>query len=383
MGSALIGRRKPAVAQPAPAGPRLPRVAILSPCIEQGGAERWMTSLGRYCDVDWAGCIVAEDRATFDITCKDLRQFMPIYSSGLGQPASRYVTRCGTWQEAFAHATAGIDVLLVWGVGNQLAQIPRELLPPRIVLVSHGACRWTQKVIKDNEPFATHYTAVAKAAVEPYPAHLRDRVTVIHNGAEIDRCVPIVGRAETRRMWGIRPDWTLVGYVGRFASEKDPGAVIRAVAKLPSNYYAALIGGGQLEPQLREAARRLIPGRFRFMPWDNRIGDSLAALDCVVVNSEAEGFGNIFVESFLARVPVVCSNVGVIPELEQDHGQLTWRTTYNDPGEGLAKAVLKATGDCGSDEICDRAYDVAWQGFTAPKMGAAWRRYIDTLMERT
>ena len=382
MGGALIGRQKRRTSKPtyvAAVQPVRPKVAFVCPCVLRGGAERWMIGLARYCqDCDFTGVLITPNGPSNSLTCEELSRHMPIHTHGSDQfeNDNSYVQRHSTWQQAFDAACSKADILVVWGIENHLADINPSSIPSIVVLASHGSCQWTTNWLVRNQRYATHFAAVSRAARNPYPDALKPSVKVINNGAEIDRCTPLLGRHATRAAWGIPAGVKCVGYLGRFAVEKEPGAVIRAVSHLPSDHWAVFVGCGPLEAPLREACERKIPGRYRFVPFARHVGDALAALDALIIASPHEGFCYAIIESWLARCPVVGTQVGATIEMEEIHGQLTFAIPYQDSGEVIAKQVLAATSPAGRTTV-ERAFQVAWNHLTAAKMGHDWNEWFN------
>src|SRR5690606_25406758 len=94
---------------------------------------------------------------------------------------------------------------------------------------------------------------------------------IIYNGVDLQRLRPTKTRREIRRDWQAADDTKFVGYVGRFAAEKNPLAVVQAVASLPLNYRAVLVG--QCTEPYRSEAERLLPSRTLFLGHVDDIGN--------------------------------------------------------------------------------------------------------------
>lgn len=381
MGSAVCGRRRHPIAATEPTEQR-PKVAFVSPCFMLGGVERWLMDVARFADLDYTGICLSPGAQVHPLALREMRRFMPIHCADTSGPGagSPLLTRHASWKAAFAAIVANADILVLWGITGEVSQIEPSILPPVVVSVSHGEADWTRRMLAQCRPLCTHFAAVAEAARAMYSPDLQPSVKVIHNGADPGRCVPRVSREETRQRYGIPQDAKVVGYIGRYAVDKDPGAVIRAVSALPKEYFAVLQGSGELEPALRASCLKLIPGRFAFLPYSSDVGTALAAMDCVIVASQHEGFCYVIAESWLARVPVVSTRVGIVPHAEQQFGQLTWPIDFNEPALSLRTAVMNAVSD--PKEICERAYAAAWNNYTAQKMGAEWREYLTSLVTR-
>ena len=115
------------------------------------------------------------------------------------------------------------DVLVVWGVPQLRDHLEGFNRP--VVLVSHGVGggAWAYRMIRSNESGATHFVAVSEAARLAFSPEVRDRVAVIYNGIDVERCTPSVPREQMRTRWGFTEKHRLIGYVGRYSWEKNPG----------------------------------------------------------------------------------------------------------------------------------------------------------------
>ena len=170
-----------------------------------------------------------------------------------------------------------------------------------------------------------------------------------------------------------------VGFVGRLSPEKNPLATSRAVRALGSGYRAVYVGKGYGE-DMRPAARDLTPDAIFVDPMQ-QVGDALHALDCLIMASPAEGFSLVLVESLMAGLPVVATPVGVVPDLERDHGlKLTTVPVHPSPHQ-LASAVQQAISPSNRG-LVQRAQSVALNHDTAHTMAQRWTDFLQTIAQR-
>ena len=112
-----------------------------------------------------------------------------------------------------------------------------------------------------------------------------------------------------------------IGYVGRFIEEKGVLDLVDALALLGEKYRLVLVGGGPLEPQLKEHIQRLsLQNRVDIIPPKARdeLAKLYASFDMLVLPSRTgyfwkEQYGRVLVESLACGVPVVGSQSGAIP----------------------------------------------------------------------
>ncbi len=139
-------------------------------------------------------------------------------------------------------------------------------------------------------------------------------------------------------------------YAGRIASNKGLPGLVEALARLPDadRLPLLLVGAEWGEGErIRATARRLgIEDRIRFLghradPVEYR--SILGHARLLVLPSEWEAFGLVLLEAMAARVPVVASAVGGIPEVLED-GAAGRLVPFGDP-EALARAIAESLRD--------------------------------------
>lgn len=381
--AARCERESEAAATPATylprSGPPL-RVGLVTPNLVLGGAEFWILGLLKYCDprdIAWSGVVITNPDLCDETMCRQAARHAPLYSGPQENsdrtfaPETTCVRRFRTLREAVARLCRGSGVIVVWGVANFGEHLEGHDFSGQIVLVSHGACDWTETVVKSNAPIANWRVGVSAAAAAAFRS--ADAV-VIHNGGDHERCQITRQRREVRREWGARGDEKLVGYVGRFSWEKNPAAAALAVRELGPPFRAVYIGSGWKRDDVQAYVRGLAP-RTIFLPAHMDIGNALNALDVLVLASPSEGFSLILTEAWLCGVPTVATRVGAVPELEAQHGQLVVAVPTNPTGEQLAAAVRDALG-AESAAIVNRAKKVAWSDYTAKAMAHRWTRFL-------
>ena len=85
------------------------------------------------------------------------------------------------------------------------------------------------------------------------------------------------------------------------------------------NAHAAIAGGGELEPYLRELAEELgVMQRVHVLGPRQDVPALMHALDVFAMPSIWEGFGLVLLEAMAAGKPIVASRVATIPEVVVD-----------------------------------------------------------------
>lgn len=145
---------------------------------------------------------------------------------------------------------------------------------------------------------------------------------VIPNGVAAARPVEPGSREAWRTAHGFAPDDLLVAAVGRFEPQKNPLGLIAAFARAAAGRPAmrlAMAGEGSLLERSRALAEKLgIAGRVSFLGLFQRVPEMLSACDLFVLASHWEGAPMAVIEALAARLPVVATAVGGVPELVVD-----------------------------------------------------------------
>jgi len=173
-----------------------------------------------------------------------------------------------------------------------------------------------------------------------------DKLDVIYNGIhpEKKRVNPTIDRIAFRRRFA-EEDEQIIYYVGRITYEKGIRQLLEAAPKvihaMGGKVKFVIIGGGNTEPLQRRAWELGIQERCiftGFMP-DLELDQFQTIASCAVFPSLYEPFGIVALESFAARVPVVVSDTGGMPEVVQ-HGRTGMVTQANNP-DSIAWGILE------------------------------------------
>lgn len=283
------------------------RVGIVTPNLMVGGVESWLLSLAK----EWARSGQVEIVGIGHIGTEGTHQ--PTFTQQITRVA-QVVTSCdieGSHKvrspvDAAGAIAAAADVLIVWSVSADiLARVKRPGLT--VAGVSHGCHDWWMGAAA---PLVDRWAAVDPVAVAPIPA-TSEKVKIIPNGIDLERCQSSLTQQEARRRLGLPPDGKVVGYVGRLSPEKRIAEIAASAAHLPSGWRVLIVGDG------READTAVGEWVYR-RPATEAIGDVWRACDVAVVASEAEGYCLAAVEALAAGVPLAATRVGVVEQIANE-----------------------------------------------------------------
>jgi glycosyltransferase involved in cell wall biosynthesis len=129
-----------------------------------------------------------------------------------------------------------------------------------------------------------------------------ERVHYLPNFVTVDDAAPL-----SRDTFATPPAVPLALALGRFHPNKGFDLLLDAVASLPQ-LHLWLAGDGPLRAALEQRAAVLgIAPRVRFLGWRGDVSALLAAADFLVCPSRHEPLGNVILEAWAARRPVVAT----------------------------------------------------------------------------
>lgn len=261
------------------------------------------------------------------------------------------------------HTTTEADVwnwiaearnMVLWG-----SPIPKRWAPVpgnRTIGVSHGDGPWTRSWLWNKYD-------VCLAVSEP-AGRCFTRYTNVGGAIDFNRVSPT--GENIRAQLGIRHWETVIGYLGRFSSEKGLDLLIPMTAELPNVRKVAM--GKGLE-------RNLFDSTWSVLENDGcNIGDFFDTIDVLVIPSPAEGLPLVALESMYNKVPIIVqSGVGCIDEIEKDLAmQVTtkFRPEYKTLGDPINRALQ-------TDKFkLELARDYVMEHCTPGKLARRWLEFL-------
>lgn len=182
-------------------------------------------------------------------------------------------------------------------------------------------------------------------------------VSLIYNGVPEGPPLPTPEqRAALRAEMDIPTDAFAVVHVGRFVRDKGQDLLVQAMRSVPANIHLYLVGDpatdfGQ-EALAPLAEHPELAARVHTLGYRNDVQRLLPAFDAFALASRREALSIAVIEAFAARVPVVATRVGGVPEIvrHEDTGLLV--PTEN--AAALAAGMLRLQSDA---SLCARLVD--------------------------
>jgi glycosyltransferase involved in cell wall biosynthesis len=192
-----------------------------------------------------------------------------------------------------------------------------------------GRCR---HIIADSQAIERNLVA------HGYAAH---GISVIYTGVPD---APVQDRAAIRRELGMDEDTIAVVHAGRFIKDKGQDTLVKAMSLVTHPKVRLFLIGGTDTEFAREVAQ--IPqdaARITYLGFRRDVQRILQGFDMYVQPSRREGLPLAVSEAFVARLPVIASTVGGMPEVVL-HEQTGLQVPPDDPA-ALAAAISRLAQD--------------------------------------
>ena len=150
------------------------------------------------------------------------------------------------------------------------------------------------------------------------------RITVVHNGVDLEALSRSHAGPDIRRQWGVAPHAPLLIAVGRLAPAKGHRDLLQALGELIKQerwreVRLLVVGAGALLAELkRQAADAGIADRVIFTGFQRDVVPFLRAADVFVLPSIQEGLSLSALEAMALSKPVIACRVGGTPEVVVD-----------------------------------------------------------------
>ncbi len=168
-----------------------------------------------------------------------------------------------------------------------------------------------------------------------------DRIRVLYNGIDLNRCRPSRSRQEMRTTLGLPQDVPVLAIVSRLDHwGKGHRELFQAMVQIKAHWpvHCLVIGGGQRQGEMMALVQDLgLGSSVTFVGQRQDVPDLLGAVDIFVLPSYSEGVSRSLLEAMALGLPVVVSEAGGSPEVVQ-HAVNGLLVPVKDP-EALAQAL--------------------------------------------
>ena len=209
------------------------------------------------------------------------------------------------------------DSMLLWNVRNAGLEAEKRFSWRVLTVLLAGMSKLPHSIVSNS---VAGIESHAKLGYRPHGwAH-------IPNGWDASDQVPTPEQRQGQRaLFGLPKSDTLIGWVGRFAMQKDPTTFLSAVSLLHNRYpnLRFVLAGKDLAPStqpFRDAMQNVgFRDRLIFLGEVGNVDALLPALDAMTLTSAyGEGLPNSIGEAMAAGLPVIATDVGDVRRLSVD-----------------------------------------------------------------
>lgn len=141
---------------------------------------------------------------------------------------------------------------------------------------------------------------------EGWPAN---RVACLPNFVDCPRNSELRSKAALRVSMGIPPNVIVLFSAGRFHQNKGFDLVLDVLQELPENVHFLLVGEGPERAELISRCEEFgLRARVHIFGWADDVTPYAKASDIWVVPSRIEPLGNVVIESWAHKIPVIASD---------------------------------------------------------------------------
>jgi glycosyltransferase involved in cell wall biosynthesis len=148
------------------------------------------------------------------------------------------------------------------------------------------------------------------------------KIRVVPYGVDVEKFDSALSRGEAREKLGLSGGRFLIGTVGRLEEQKGQKYLIDAAGRLCREGREAtllIVGSGREEDRLRDQAMREgIGDAVHFLGTRRDLPELFRAMDVFAFPSLWEGFPIALLSAMAARLPVIVTPVGGVPEVVKD-----------------------------------------------------------------
>jgi glycosyltransferase involved in cell wall biosynthesis len=202
----------------------------------------------------------------------------------------------------------------------------------------------------------------------------RDKIVVVHNG---------ISESTEEKNLPVKVDGFIIGTIARLTKTKGIEYLINAfydIAKKYNHVRLVIIGDGEERKSLENLVKKLnIKDKVYFLGNIPGARDYIKNFQIFVLPSLFEPFGLVILEAFSAKVPVIATKVGGIPEIIRDgvDGILVPPKDIN----ALSTAIVTLIEKEGLRyELAQNGYEKFINEFTSTKMAKRTRAVYEEIL---
>jgi glycosyltransferase involved in cell wall biosynthesis len=333
-----------------------PKVALITPSLGMGGAERWIVTLAKFFNEVDPYLILNLSGQSDSILLNEIPSTTRILSNFYSRP------------EKIIDALSDADVVISWCFNLNL--ILKDKLKCPTIDVSHSDPQWKdhKSLIDHTSKNSKYHVGVSKIAASSYKKNNSD---VIYNGIDTNRLKESKGRIEQRKEWGCENDKVIL-FLSRLSEEKNPKILLECSELFDESWKFLFVDIGSLKQHFNSIKK----SKIKIIKKTKDIGDYYAGADVVVLPSDIEGMPLVLLESWFCAVPVVTTRYASYLELEDMHGELCLSTQVRPTAIEFSDKIRQAFYEGRNSKRVILAKSVVENNYTHETMIKNWEKYI-------
>lgn len=211
-----------------------------------------------------------------------------------------------------------------------------------------------------------------------------NKICLIENGVNLDRFQKNIDFGSIKESLGIKKGVPVVGTVGALTKEKGHMILLNAARKVNRIFPQAIflfVGDGRERLKLENVAYKLgIADKVIFAGMRKDVPEILSVLDVFVLPSFYEGLPMALLEAQTAKIPVIATRVGAIPDVVED-GVTGILVPPKDP-QSIAEAMITILSDNQfASRIAQSGFERVRDNFSSIKMAGKYLSIYKELIE--
>lgn len=244
-----------------------------------------------------------------------------------------------------------------------------RLLPRRLI------CRW---LLHDNWTLVTVSESVKNDILSTLGT-TKASMKVIYNCLDMATTQQnLLSKQQARKKLNLDPQSFIFGCTARLVSGKGLHHLLDAFAELNTDKMVqlAIIGDGCEREQLSKQAQKLgLQDRIKFCGWRDDAAIYATAFDTFILPTTNEGFGLVLLEAACAKIPIIASVAGGIPEVAENTEIILVQPRDNVEMVSAMKKIL-AIGDVERNKLGERIYQQLYNKFDISRIAPAYYQLL-------
>jgi L-malate glycosyltransferase len=197
-----------------------------------------------------------------------------------------------------------------------------------------------------------------------------EKCVTVYSGVDMHRFDGVVAN-DLRAQYSMPESAVIVGTTIALDDSKDPITFVKTMKVLVEKNvpaYGVIVGDGPLRDRLRDwIAKEGLQEKIILTGFRADVKAMMAGFDYFMLTSIEEGLGTSILDSFLAKKPVVATNVGGIPEMviHETTGMLAPARDY----KALADCLLKLYNNSSLKDLVVHNASITVRNFAKEQMG--------------